>query len=568
MRQKICAVGFLAGLAAAFLVLAAGCATQPAQQAAILPAPEDRAIKIGEKFNIESKILKERRSYWVYLPESYQDKTFAPKHYPVLYILDGPAHFHSASGLAQFMGNGINGNIQIPELIVVAIPNTQRTRDLTPTRSRKGTNGKNEPSLASSGGGEKFLDFIRDELIPEVEAQYRTRPYRILVGHSFGGLFALNALFHRPDIFNAYIAIDPSLWWDDQVLLRRAKMRLEQTNDFRGSVYVTLANNNPPTADWDPEKPAQAVRDFVDTLKTNSSDKFRIGMQYYDSEDHGSVPLISLYHGLLFIFDGYKPPRGATEDPALINAHFAQVSRRLGFQVLPPEQFVSTWGEANLYWNRATNKAIEWFNLNITNYPNSFINYDSLGFVYAQSGNKEQAIKYYQKALDLNPEHRRAAEQLRRLRGFSEGGPFTNGVYKLTSKQSGKALQVIGASQTNSALIIHGRYSAALHQQWNFISQGDGFYQITAAHTGKALAIATDDALTPGADLLQRPVHGRPNQIWRIISNGDGTYRLLNEHSGFAITTASAANGSHVNQSPWISEDHQKWRIERVFRTP
>jgi hypothetical protein len=75
------------------------------------------------------------------------------------------------------------------------------------------------------------------------------------------------------------------------------------------------------------------------------------------------------------------------------------------------------------------------------------------------------AIKNYQQALDLNPEHRRAAEQIRRLKGFSNGGPLTNGLYKLINKKSGKALQVSGGSPTNSALVVEARYTNGLHQQ-------------------------------------------------------------------------------------------------------
>src|SRR6266550_9484193 len=91
-------------------------------------------IKIGETFNLRSKILNEERPYWVYLPASYNDSTYM--RYPVLYVLDGGAHFQSASGVVQFMSSGINQNNQIPELIIVAILNTDRTRDFTSTHSK------------------------------------------------------------------------------------------------------------------------------------------------------------------------------------------------------------------------------------------------------------------------------------------------------------------------------------------------------------------------------------------------------------------------------------------------
>src|SRR5882762_8466569 len=116
---------------------------------------KDAAIKIGERFTLHSKLLGEDRQYWVYLPESYNSKSQAPEAYPVLYLLDGDALFHSATGVVQFMSR--NGNVQIPELIIIAVPNTNRTRDLTPTHSLRNQLGKESASLTSSGGGDAFL---------------------------------------------------------------------------------------------------------------------------------------------------------------------------------------------------------------------------------------------------------------------------------------------------------------------------------------------------------------------------------------------------------------------------
>src|SRR5687767_4215597 len=145
MREEI----RTAALMAVIFLSGAGCATQSTPPATPAAQPRDTSIRIGEKFSLQSKILKERRPYWVHLPESYTNTTFAPRRYPVLYLLDGDPNFHSTSGVVQFMGGAVNANIQIPELIVVAIPNTQRTRDLTPTRSQTGTRGQKLPNLAS-----------------------------------------------------------------------------------------------------------------------------------------------------------------------------------------------------------------------------------------------------------------------------------------------------------------------------------------------------------------------------------------------------------------------------------
>jgi predicted alpha/beta superfamily hydrolase len=95
---------------------------------------KDRDVKIGERFSLYSKTLNEDRPFWVYLPQSYDSKVFAPKSYPVMYLLDGDAHFHSASGVVQFMSSG-NLNHRVPEVIIVAVPNTKRAMDLTPTHN-------------------------------------------------------------------------------------------------------------------------------------------------------------------------------------------------------------------------------------------------------------------------------------------------------------------------------------------------------------------------------------------------------------------------------------------------
>ncbi|MFN8583426.1 MAG: alpha/beta hydrolase-fold protein, partial [Gemmatimonadaceae bacterium] len=151
-------------------------------------------ITIGTTDSVYSTVLKEWRRYLVYTPPSYDDTTYLPARYPVLYLLDGEAHFHSVSGLIQILGTGVNGTFVVPEMIVVAIPNTHRMRDLTPTRADHGPDGKKVPDFAVSGGGPEFLRFLKTELVSRIDSAYRTAPYRVFIGHSLGGLMAISAL--------------------------------------------------------------------------------------------------------------------------------------------------------------------------------------------------------------------------------------------------------------------------------------------------------------------------------------------------------------------------------------
>jgi predicted alpha/beta superfamily hydrolase len=268
------------GLALAFLPFGIQTHSSHAADVSSNPAPPvsspqgDRSIRIGERFTLKSAILNEQRPYWVYLPASYHDKEFAPLRYPVLYLLDGDTHFQSASGVVQFMGENIL-NAQIPELIIVAILNTHRARDLTPTHSTKGYDGKDTATLAHSGGGPLFLRFLKEELIPRVEGSYRTEPYRILVGHSLGGLFALDALLQAPPLFNAHIAIDPTAWWDNEYLLRSAQQIFKNGTAPKVSLYIALANDPPNNNFGDPLLWKQTCRTLADLFqKKNATPPF------------------------------------------------------------------------------------------------------------------------------------------------------------------------------------------------------------------------------------------------------------------------------------------------------
>jgi predicted alpha/beta superfamily hydrolase len=162
--------------------------------------PSGIPITIGEQLNIDSGILGEQRSVIVGLPESYSASNTS---YPVLYLLDGASHFNYISGVVYFLA----ANDFIPEMIVVAVNNTDRNRDLTPP-SQAPLDLRNAPTL---GGADNFQRYLAEELMPWIETNYRTQSYKVLMGHSFGGLFAIHTLTTRPELFNAY--------WTSQSLL-------------------------------------------------------------------------------------------------------------------------------------------------------------------------------------------------------------------------------------------------------------------------------------------------------------------------------------------------------------
>ena len=177
---------------------------------------DNNLIVIGKTDSVQSKILGEKRDIWVHVPDGAIN---SKQHYPVVYVLDGNGHFSSLVGLIQQLSTG--GNNNCPKMIVVAIPNTDRTRDLTPTHIDADLPMMNSASSKTSGGGENFIAFMEKELIPYIEAKYPTAPYKMLIGHSFGGLAVMQTFIHHTGLFNSYICIDPSMWWDKQTLLKQ-----------------------------------------------------------------------------------------------------------------------------------------------------------------------------------------------------------------------------------------------------------------------------------------------------------------------------------------------------------
>ena len=193
------------------------------------------AYPSSEVVTIHSKLLNEERKVYVHCPKV--DSADVNKRFPVVYVMDGDNHF---ALLAQYVDYLSRPDVlAMPKTIVIGIPNTKRTRDLTPTNSLLNYEGKPDSSSYSlSGGNEKFLQFIETELIPMIDKNYKTEPYKIFAGHSFGGISSLNCLLTHPDLFDAYIAVSPSLWWDNEYLLRITDEKLKNGSTLNKMFFL------------------------------------------------------------------------------------------------------------------------------------------------------------------------------------------------------------------------------------------------------------------------------------------------------------------------------------------
>jgi hypothetical protein len=198
----------------------------------------NRAVPLvfGETFTLDSRILKETRRINVYMPPGYTESPGA--RLPVLYMPDGgmAEDFLHVAGLVQVSV----GNATMRPFLLVGIENTQRRRDLTsPTESEE--DKKIAPRV---GGSEAFRKFIRDELMPQVKARYRTTGETAIVGESLAGLFVVETFLLEPDLFDTYIAFDPSLWWNNQKLVNSAGQRLGARSGLKKTLYVAVSGES------------------------------------------------------------------------------------------------------------------------------------------------------------------------------------------------------------------------------------------------------------------------------------------------------------------------------------
>lgn len=357
-----------------------GCALAGALPlAAQTPAPRDSAVTIGAARHIHSRVLGEDRPYLVYEPPRARGGPL-----PVIVLLDGDAHFHHTTGIVRFLVD----QGRMPPALVIAVPNTtDRTRDLTPaaiidTALRSAT--------PNAGGADRMLRFLSDELLPEVERSYGKAPFRVLVGHSFGGLIAVYALLTRPEMFQAYIAISPSMWWDHERFTDSVVARLARQPPPRGWFYATMGALEPADRMIAPFQRVERV------LREHAPATLEWRFTVLTGEDHGSTPHRSTYDGLEAIFRPFRvPPDSAVAlGIAGLDRRYAELRARFGFPDRTPEVAFNTLGYLLLADTQATRRAqaLDAFRENGRRFPRSANVYDSMGDGFLALGQKEVAL--------------------------------------------------------------------------------------------------------------------------------------------------------------------------------
>lgn len=255
------------------VVLISSCKQQPSQK-------ETKEFILGYIDNIHSEILNEDRVLNIYLPDNY-DKD---RKYPVIYLLDGSADedFIHVVGIVQY--NTFAWVDRIPKSIVVGIANTNRKRNFTSPSSRE----VDKKMIPDNGGSENFISFIEKELQPHIEAKYKTSDSKTIIGQSLGGLLATEILFTKPQLFNKYIIISPSLWWKDGVLLNDEPDILNADYTIPTDIYIGVGKEG----SIDGSKNHIMEEDaklLAEKIRIGQSKYVNVYFDYLPEENHGTV---------------------------------------------------------------------------------------------------------------------------------------------------------------------------------------------------------------------------------------------------------------------------------------
>ena len=331
---------------------------------------------------IKSAVLNEERIVVVQLPKSYQANP--NKVYPVIYRLDGAGNIPLISAVMERLQN----DNRAPEVIIVAIENTNRLRDLYPT-----VNKEPQGPVGEGGGAAKFLAFIEQELMPLINKSYRTHNYNVIAGASAAGVFALYTMQANPELFQAHIAYSPAVWWNYGAPVKAAKSFINKSKDLNNYVYINIGE--------EAGIMRERYNELQQALQSNNLQNLRFFSDAFDGVSHNltsAAGSFNAYHNLFL--PKQMPISDLTDDVTSIDAYYQTLSQQWGEQISPPDRAVRSLGY-NLTGSKQFTRAIEVFKYNIKNHPRSVDALSALSYGYEMQGDTRQALEQMESALAI-----------------------------------------------------------------------------------------------------------------------------------------------------------------------
>ncbi len=239
-------------------------------------------FNIGDKIHFDSKVLDEQKTIVVIPPFNYKDRP--DEKFPVVYVLDPGNNLFATFGIVNYYSDMLK---IMPRMIIVGIVSQDRERDYLPAPMQ---------DYPTGGGAEKFLKFIWTELVLYIDSAYPTTTQRCIIGHSAGGLFAIYALENQPKLFDAFICIDPSMWYDEKSCIKKLPDFFKNNKDIKKSVFITSSNEKD-----------MGIFSFIDELEKDAPEGFHWDYERYKNETHNSLGFKSICAGFEMIYKNWKP---------------------------------------------------------------------------------------------------------------------------------------------------------------------------------------------------------------------------------------------------------------------
>lgn len=261
-----------------------------------IQANNSKPFVLGEVDEIQSKQLNEKRILNIYLPEGYNKKDTVK--YPVIYLLDGSADedFIHVVGIVQF--NNFSWINRMPKSIVVGIATVDRRRDFTfPT-----TIEADKKRYPTTGKSEKFIAFIESELQPYIDKKFKTNNERTIIGQSLGGLLATEILFKKPALFNKYIIISPSLWWNNGSLLNQNTDTLQKSSAVqKKDIYIGVGKEGLTSTEM-PRVMEVDANLLAEKLRTIKQGSLNVYFDYLPQEDHATISHQAIFNAFRLLY--------------------------------------------------------------------------------------------------------------------------------------------------------------------------------------------------------------------------------------------------------------------------
>lgn len=251
---------------------------------------------LGLVHQIQSTELAETRILNIYLPEGYKKNDTV--HYPVVYLLDGSADedFIHVAGLYQF--NSFSWINRVPKSIIVGIANVDRRRDFTFPTSLK----EDKKKYPTTGHSDNFIAFIEKELQPYIQKKYQTNTSKTLIGESLGGLLATEILFKKPTLFNKYIIVSPSIWWNNGSILNQDSEILQKSFSQQTQVYIAVGKEGL-TPSQIPRVMEVDANLLAEKIKNTKSKSVQVYFDYLPDENHATILHQAVYNALKMLIN-------------------------------------------------------------------------------------------------------------------------------------------------------------------------------------------------------------------------------------------------------------------------